>query len=468
MIMEESRDRDVAREKRVVFIVATLAAFLMPFMGASANVALPSIARDLQLDAIVLTWVATSFLLATAVALLPAGRIADILGRKKIFFAGTLLYTLGSLFCGLADSGSWLISARVVQGIGGSMIFGTGLAILTSVFPPGERGKAIGINIAAVYIGLSLGPVIGGILVKHIGWRSVFMVNVPLGLIVLLTIHYGIRGEWHGEGSKKFDVRGSLLYGGALVMLMYGVSLLPIPLGLLCIAAGVAGLVGFWFLESRTAAPMLDVSLFRQNPAFTFANLSALVHYGATFGITFLLSIYLQYIRGLDPQEAGGVLVAQPIMMAILSPVAGMLSDKIQPRIVASTGMALTCCGIIALALLEHGAPLIGVIGALAVLGFGFALFSSPNTNAVMNAVGKSSYGIASAAIGTMRVLGQMFSMAVATLILGQKVGRVQFQAESAGTFVEGFHIILWIFAVFCLIGVGLSAARGKMHPVTA
>jgi EmrB/QacA subfamily drug resistance transporter len=459
----EAQRAETRRTQRAAFTVATLSAFLMPFMGAAGNIAIPTIGASLHMDAVALTWVATSFLLATAIALLPAGRVADMFGRKRIFLVGTTVYTLASLLCGLAPSGGALIAARAVQGVGASMIFGTGLAILTSVFPPGERGKAIGINVAAVYVGLSVGPYVGGVLVHEFGWRSVFFVNVLLGAIVLLTIQVGLRGkEWKEGRTKQFDVPGTAVYTLSLVGLMYGVSLYPDPSGILLTVAAIGGMVGFWFLEARRTSPLLDVSLFRGNAQFTLSNLAALIHYSATFGMTFLLSIYLQSVKGLDPKGAGLILIAQPIMMAVVSPFAGKISDRLPPQIVASVGMAITTASLTWMGMLGADTPTEHIVVMLGLLGFGFALFSSPNTNAVMSAVQPSSYGIASATIGTMRVMGQMLSMAIATLIIGQKVGRIQLAPGMADMFVEGFRTTVRVFAGLCFIGIGFSAARGR------
>jgi len=453
----------VRKTQRIAFIVSTMSAFLMPFMGAAGNIAIPTIGVSLGMDAVALTWVATSFLLATAIALLPAGRVADMLGRKKLFLTGTLVYTLASLFCGLAPTGTALIAARAIQGVGASMIHGTGLAILTSVFPPGDRGKVIGINVAAVYVGLSIGPYVGGVLVHEFGWRSIFFANVILGAVVLVLIETGLRGkEWKEERAKRFDGVGALVYTLALVGLMYGVSLYPASMGVVLTLAALAGLVGFWFLESYRESPLLDVRLFRGNAQFTFSNLAALIHYSATFGVTFLLSIYLQSVKGLDAKGAGLILIAQPIVMAVVSPFAGKLSDRIRPQIVASLGMLITAVSLAGLSVLGSATSTGYIAGTLGLLGFGFALFSSPNTNAVMNAVEPASYGIASATVATMRVLGQMASMGIATLIIGQKVGRIQIVPGMADTFVEGFRTSVWIFAGLCVVGVGFSAARGK------
>jgi EmrB/QacA subfamily drug resistance transporter len=315
-------------------VVAGMASFLAPFMGSSVNIALPSIGREFSTDAVTLGWVATAYLLAAAVFLVPFGRLADIFGRKKIFVWGILTYTLSSLLSALSPSILALIFSRIMQGIGGAMIFGTGVAILTSVFPPGERGKALGINTAATYLGLSLGPVLGGLITQHLGWRSIFFVNVPLGLLAIVVVFWKLKGEWAEARGEKFDSSGSLLYGLALVGVMIGFSRLPQNLGVWLLLAGLVLAAGFAFFETKTASPVLDIGLFKKNRVFAFSNLAALINYSATFAVGFFLSLYLQYLKGMNPQSAGLILIAQPVVMTLFSPFAGRASDKIEPRVV--------------------------------------------------------------------------------------------------------------------------------------
>jgi EmrB/QacA subfamily drug resistance transporter len=354
--------------KGYVLIAATLGAFITPFMGSSINVALPSIGKELEMDAVLLGWVATSYLIAAAMFLVPFGRIADIYGRKRIFTYGILLFTSSSLLCALSTSATMLISFRVLQGIGGAMIFGTGVAMLTSVFPLGERGRALGINVAAVYLGLSLGPFVGGFLTQHLGWRSIFIVNVPLGLIVIALILWKLKGDWATAKGEKFDLPGSLIYSLMLVAIMYGFSLLPAMAGGWLILAGVLALVAFVWWEMRVQSPVLNIGLFRNNAVFAFSNLAALINYSATFAVAFLLSLYLQYIKGFSPQYAGVILVSQPVVQAIFSPIAGRLSDRIEPRILASAGMALTVVGLSMLTFLSAETSLAFIIGSLVLI----------------------------------------------------------------------------------------------------
>ncbi|UCD82980.1 MAG: MFS transporter, partial [Desulfobacterales bacterium] len=286
-----------------------------PFMISSVNVALPAIQSEFSTDAVTLSWVATAFLLAMAVFLVPFGKVADIYGRKKIFSRGVVLYTLSSLLAAFSLSIKMLIFMRVLQGIGAAMFVTTGMAILTSVFPPSRRGRVIGIYVSAVYIGLSVGPFAGGFITRYLGWRSIFAAVVPFGAAsVFMTIKY-LKAEWADARGEALDIRGSVLYGLSILVLIYGASLLPRMVAVYLMMAGLAGLALFIRLELRVPNPVFEVKLFNQNRLFTFSSLAALINYSATYALTFLLSLYLQYIKGIPPQYAGSILIAQPIVM---------------------------------------------------------------------------------------------------------------------------------------------------------
>ena len=450
--------------KRVVLLVATTASFIFPFMGSAVNIALPRLGKELSLDAVMLGWIATAYLLSSATFLVPFGRIADIYGRKKIFTCGIVIFTISSLFAGMASSAHMLISCRVFQGIGGAMLAGTAVALLTTVFPANERGKVLGINIAAAYIGLSLGPVLGGILTQHLGWRSIFFINVPLGLAVIGVVLWKLKGEWTGAKGEKFDFAGSVIYSLALVALVYGFTLLPAMSGVWLIVGGIIGLSAFTRWEIRTRSPVLDISLFKNSRAFTFSNLAALINYSATWAVSLLISLYLQYLKGFNPQSAGLILVAMPAMQAIFSPLAGRLSDRIEPRMIASAGMALTTAGLVIFIFLNEETPLGFIIGNLILMGLGFALFSSPNTNAVMSSVPKMAYGVASATLATMRQIGMVLSMGVAMLLFALYMGRVQITPEYYPLFQESMRASFIIFAILCFGGIFASLARGKVR----
>jgi EmrB/QacA subfamily drug resistance transporter len=450
--------------KGVVLLVATMASFLFPFMLSAVNIALPVLGKELSLDAVTLGWIANAYLLSSATFLVPFGRIADIYGRKKIFTCGIVIFTLSSFLAGIASSATMLISFRVLQGMGASMLAGTAVALLTTVYPADERGKVLGINVAATYTGLSLGPLLGGILTQHLGWRSIFFINVPLGLVVIGIVLWKLKGEWTGAKGEKFDFAGSIIYGFALVALVYGFTLLPAMLGVWLIVGGAVGLSAFIRREMKIKSPLLDMSLFRNSRAFTFSNLAALIIYGATFAVSFLISLYLQYVKGFNPEHAGLILVAMPAMQAIFSPLAGRFSDRIEPRIIASIGMALLTVGLAVFIFLNEKTSLELIIGNLTLMGFGFALFSSPNTNAVMSSAPKPTYGVASATLATMRQVGMVFSMGLAMLMFALYIGRVQITPEYYPLFQESMKTSFIIFAILCFAGIFASLARGKVR----
>jgi EmrB/QacA subfamily drug resistance transporter len=455
---------DQLSTRRAALIAATLTSFLTPFMDSAANVALPVISHEFGMDAVMLTWIRMAYLLAAAMFLVPFGKIADIYGRKRIYRYGTAIFTVAALFIGLSTSDTMLISVRVVQGFGSAMIFGTGVAILTSVFPPGERGRVLGINVAAVYLGLSLGPSIGGVLTQQLGWRSIFFATVPLGLIAIAFVSWQLKGEWAEAKGEAFDLAGSAIYALALVALMFGISRLPGGLGAGLIVAGAVGLSAFAAWEMRVRYPVLHTKLLFDNRPFAFSNLAALINYSATSAVAFLLSLYLQYIQGLTPQQAGLVLIAQPVVQAAFSPLAGRLSDRIEPRIVASIGMGFTAAGLALMILVGPTTPLWAIILRLILLGFGFALFSSPNMNAIMGSVERRFYGVASGMLGTMRLVGQMFSQGIATLLFALYIGRVEITPAYYPPFLVSMRIAFAIFAVLCVGGIFASLARGKIR----
>ena len=307
--------------KHIVLLIAILAGFLTPFDGSAVNIALPAMGAEFHMDAISLSWIATAYLLAAALFLVPLGKIADIYGRKRVFLSGIAIFSFASLVMTMVPSTGLLIAVRAIQGFGGAMIFGTSVAILTSVFPPGERGKALGIYITSVYFGLTVGPFLGGVLTQYFGWRSIFFVNVPIGIITCLLIFWKLKGEWAECRGERFDLAGSVIYAGALVCMMYGFSLVPDFTGISLVAAGVLIGIIFVLYEMRIPAPVLDIRLLTKNRVFAFSNLAALISYSATFAVTFLLSLDLQYTRDFSPEHAGLILIVQPAVMALVSPV---------------------------------------------------------------------------------------------------------------------------------------------------
>jgi EmrB/QacA subfamily drug resistance transporter len=455
---------DQSSNKRLVLLVTTSGAFVNPFMSSSVNVALPSIGNEFAMNAIVLSWVTTSYLLAAASFQVPFGRFADIYGKKKVFLWGFIIFTFFSILCAISNNPLLLILFRFLQGIGGSMNFSVGVAILMSVFPGEERGKVLGINIAAVYLGLSCGPFLGGILTYNLGWRSIFFSNAFIGILIILFTLFKMKGEWIEARGEPFDFIGSILYTTTLAAIIYGLSLLPQAKGGLFILLGALILLSFVKWETRSRTPIFDIDLFRRNRVFAFSNLAALINYSATNAVGFLLSLYLQFIKGFDPQKAGLVLIFQPVMQAIFSPFAGKLSDRIEPRRVASIGMSMTTVGLFLFAFLNEKTATLFIIGNLAFMGLGFALFSSPNTNAVMSSVEKRFYGVASGTLGAMRLTGQMFSMGMVMLLFSLYIGPVQIMPSSYPLFIKSVKVAFIIFTILCVAGIFASLSRGRMR----
>ena len=444
--------------------VATVTSFMGPFLISAVNVALPVIQAEFGADAVLLSWVATSYLLAIAVVLIPAGKVADIYGRNKVFTWGLILYTVASFLSAFAVSIHMLIFLRIFQGFGAAMFVTTGMAILTSVFSPRERGRVIGIYVAAVYIGLSVGPFFGGLMTQHFGWRSIFVLTAPIGAVsIFITLKY-LKGEWADAQEERLDVVGSLLFGLSISALVYGASLLPAGPAVVWLVMGGIGMLIFIRRQRRIDYPVFDMSLFSQNKLFAFSSLAALINYSATFAVTFLISLYLQYLKDMSPQTAGTVLMAQPVVMAVLSPLAGKLSDTIEPRLIASSGMTLTALGLFTFIFIDPGTAAGWILVNLGILGFGFALFSSPNMSAIMGAVEKKYYGIASGTVATMRLLGQMLSMAIVTVIFAVVIGRAPIAPENYARFLDGVRICFGIFSGLCGVGILFSLLRGKIR----
>ncbi len=455
---------NVPSEKRSALLLAMMSSFLTPFIASSINIALPDIADEFSMNAVLLSWVPTSYLLAAAVFLVPFGKLADIRGRKRTFLLGMWVFAFGTVLCAVAPSSWFLITSRVVQGIGSAMVFGTSIALLTSIYPLQERGKVLGLSVSVTYLGLSLGPFLGGFLTGAFGWRSIFVFVLPFAAAVILVGSLKLKGEWADSRGEKFDLTGSVMYAISLTGVMLGLSILPKMSGVVVALAGVAGVALFVVWESRQNHPVLNMQLFRHNRTFAFSNMAALINYCATFAVTFLVSLYLQYVKGLSVQEAGVILVAQPVMMAAFSPLAGRLSDAIEPRIIASIGMAICAVGLVLLSFMTEGTGIWTIVASLAVLGFGFALFSSPNMNAIMCSVERRYYGVASATVGTMRLVGQVLSLGIATLFIALYVGSAELSHALAPEFLQSYRYAFILFAGMCIVGIFASLARGNVR----
>jgi EmrB/QacA subfamily drug resistance transporter len=452
--------------RTTVLLITTVLSFLIPFMGSALNIALPSIGNEFNLNVVLLSWVTTVYILASASLLIPFGKLADIYGRAKIFIIGTIVFTIGCALAIFSVNGTMLIIMRGVQGIGGAASFATCAAILTSEFPVEERGKVLGINAAAIYLGLSVGPPLGGIITSVMGWRGIFFFTSVVSVLVTIATVLRMKTTAVLLSKEKFDLISSVIYTLILVQIMSGISLLSatVPVATVLIAAGVILGVAFFWTQSRSKKPLIDLSIFKNNRGFTFSNLAALANYSGTWAVSFLLSLYLQYNKGFDPLKAGLIMIASPVIQAIVSPISGRLSDRIEPRILSSVGMAISALGIGMLTVINKDTSISYIVVCLLILGFGYAMFSSPNTYAVMSSVQRKYLGIASATLGTMRQVGMMLSMAICTIVFNLVIGQVEIVPQYYPALITSIRIILAISAGICVVAVFASLSRGNVH----
>ncbi len=447
-----------------VLLVMSMTNWMAAFLTSSINIALPTIQTEFHLGPVALGWIPLCYILAAAVVLVPFGRIADMAGRRFIFVVGLAIMFVGTTAVIFVDTYVLLIVFRVMQGAGSGMVFASSTAAVTLAYPRARRGFAMGVMAMAAYAGQAMGPPIGGIIVYNIGWRGLFVVGACYGAVnIFLDAWLLRRAEWKDTVSARFDWPGSIAYGLFLSAFLLGLSWLPLAQGVVLAVIGVAGLAGFAWWESRAASPVFDVRLFRHNRLFALSNLTALISYASAWAMTFLMSLYLQDIRGLDAQTAGLLLIVGVVLQTAVSPFGGRLADRVQPRWVVSGGMGLCAIGLASLTLLGFATPYWQILIALCALGLGYAFFSGPNQSAIMSSVERKNVGIASAGVGTMRVVGQAMSIALATLVLAVVVGRHEILPADYPNLLTAIHISFAIMAVLAALSVVASLARGEV-----
>ncbi len=479
-------ETELYRHRRRVLILASIGIFMTPLDGSIVAVALKSMGKGLRLNYGEAIWVQAAYLLAVSVLLIPFGRLADDRGRTRFFLIGVITFTAGSVVSGFAPGAAVLIAARVVQGCGGALLGATAAAMVTAAYPPSERGRALGFMTMWVYVGLTAGPLVGGLIVQHLtwpaavdSWRWIFFVNIPVGLATLMAGRPLLRAERKDRKSgapapaRSFDVAGAVLLGVTLaafiVPLTFGFSWgwsSPQAIGLLAAAVVAAG--AFVATEKRVPDPMLDLDLLRHNRLFATANLAALLNYAAMNAVTVLTAVFLQVVQHRPPQDAALLLISQPILMAALSPVAGRLSDRIGTRFLSTGGMIVIAAGLALLATMPDDASTAQVMIALAVVGLGMASFSAPNTSAVMGSVDRSQLGVAGSFLGTMRFTGQAISVALLGGIAGSRLGAVGGKViflgaqavDAAGLYAQGYRLAMVVAAGMALAGGLVSLTR--------
>ncbi|MDH7594342.1 MAG: MFS transporter [Methanomicrobiales archaeon] len=445
-------ERVTNRQRSLILLTVTLAAFLNPFTASSINLALPLITEEFSIDALTLSWIPGAYLLAFLIFLLPAGQLGDRTGRSQIFKGGTLMYTFASLLILFSPSSIFLLGCRFFQGIGGAMVFSSVTAIIADYYPPGERGRALGINVMVVYLGLSMGPFLGGILTEFFGWRSIFLVTFAVAGVTIMLFHS--LPEYHPVMQReRFDSQGTLVFATALFCLYFGLSMPETMARLLLSLASIIMLIFFYSIERRSSSPILPVSLFAENRTFAFSNIAAIINYGATYAVALLLSLYLQYIRGFTPTAAGLILLIQPMIQMLLSPVAGGLSDRYQPARIATLGLGISFLSLLFFSFMNEDTELRLLYFFLGLLGLGLALFSAPNTNAIMSSVPQKFYGTASATVATMRALGMTIGMAIVMLVFAYIIGAVSITPAVYPELLNSIRLIFGVCAVVSLCG---------------
>lgn len=497
-------ESELSRHRWRVLSLTSIGAFMGPLDSTIISVSLPKMGESLNLSYSEALWVQAAYLLVLSMLLIPIGRIADARGRMRFYLAGTAAFGVFSVICGLSPNGAFLIAARCFQAAGAACLVATSAALVTAVFPPQERGRALGLNVMATYLGLTAGPVIGGLIVSHASWRWIFLINVPIAIATLANGWFLLgaekrdrmtaggfenvpaerppanRGAVTGRvgppsASARVDWLGAILLGLGLVCLLVPLTLVPFwgwasvrTIGLL--AAAVVLIGALVFVEDRVSAPLLDLDLIRKNHAFAAGTFAALLNYAGVFAITVLTSVYLQVVEGYTPQQAGLLLLVEPVLMAGLSPLFGRLSDRIGSRVLASGGMVFCAGGILQLSIMPAGVHPYHVVLALGTVGVGMAMFSSPNTSAVMGSVKRHQLSLASGFLGTMRSLGQGLSVgllgAIAASGLGAAGARVIFLGEkasqaAASSFSDGYRSAMYVAVGLSVLGAFVSMVRG-------
>lgn len=446
--------------QRITLFLVSLAAFLIPFMGSSLSLALPVIQKELVVNVIILGWIPTAFVLANAATVLPFGRLSDIYGRKRIFSYGVLIYTTASLLAAFSNSGEILVFFSFLQGLGCAMIFATMVALISSVFPMERRGEALGLYVSAVFIGLFLGPILGGVLIQYLGWRSIYLFNIPVGIILLSILFWKLRMEWAEAQGESFDIKGALIYSLSLVALLYGFSSLLEDLGKTVLVAGFLGILGFFFMERKTESPILELEIFKSRRS-SFTALSMLFLNIAISAMATFLSLYFQSLRGLEPQTTALILAAQPLMVAVLSPVIGRAADRTENRFLPIGGLILITAGLLMLSFLSQETIIQFPVLALILVGVGQAMFSSPTTRIFMGSVDSKIYGMASSAFSTMIYLGQTLSLALMLFIFAIYLGQVEINPSNYQVFLDSMRVAFLVFSIISGLALVFSIRVG-------
>ena len=468
--------------KWLALAVTTVGSMMVAIDSTIVILALPNMLQDLHSNLVRMTWVLMAYILVSTVLLLTFGRMADMFGRVRMYNLGFIVFTLGSVLCGLAQSDTMLIAFRIVQGAGGAMLSANAMAIITEVFPAEQRGQAMGINAITWGGGSVLGPVLGGFILAGASWRWIFLVNLPIGIVGTLAAYLLLHDIAPNPRDERFDLAGAGLFCVGLICLLLGITggigsgwLSPSILTFFAIA--VVALVAFVAVERRIASPMLDLRLF-DNHRYAFSVAAAALQSLAIFAVNFLLIFYLQGVRGYDPLTSAFLILPMPLITSVVGPLSGRWADRIGGTIPATLGLAVQGVALIVLALLTPTTPYPLLALALALMGVGGGLFWSANTSTTMGAAPRNRLGVASATLNTLRNVGMVFSFAVALAVAAASMppaimnavflGTVShLQASISAAFTSGMSHAFLASALICGVAIVCSIVResGRAAP---
>ena len=436
-----------------VLLVASLVNFLTAFLSSATTVAIPAIAVDLGLSNIVQNWVSTIFLLTIAVFSVPCGHIVGKYGIKRSMIIGVVIALVSFIGCIFSNSAELLLFFRVVQGIGCALLNVSATLFVVEPLPKEKRGRGLGISITAVYIGLTLAPLLGGLLTYNFGWQSIFAIVIPFFILALLILLFAIKKEWKINENSYFDLKGSIVYSFGIVFFIYGFTTLNSLSGIILTIIGIILLVIFVLLELKVESPVFKVRLFK-GLEFSAASFASLVTYIATFVITFVLNYHFQYIWGMDSQLSGMILIITPVLQAVFSPVSGRLSDRMNPLKISAFGLVFVTLALGILCTLNESTSMILIVFAMVLQGIGWGLFSSPNVNAIMSSVPKEDTNQASAAVSTIRTVGQTLSVGIFTMVFAVIMGNVAIVPGNYNLLMASSRISCIISTILCLLAL--------------
>ena len=457
------------QRKWLILFAVSLGSLMSTLDGSIVNIALPAIQQEFAIDLTTVEWVVVAYLLVIGSLLLPMGRLGEVLTFKRVYLAGFGVFTAGSVLCGAAPNEAALIAFRVVQAVGAAMLAAMGPAIVARTFAPAERGRALGINGVSVSLGLTLGPVLGGLLTTAASWRAIFLINLPVGVLAMVWAARILPAETPRTG-QTFDIRGAALSGLSLFALLLALSegqtwgwTSPATLAFIGLALVLGGL--FVLAERASVQPLIDLALFRIRP-FAFGLASVIVAFAGLFTATFLLPFLLVRGEGYTAVQAGLLLTPVPISMAIVAPFSGAASDRWGPAIPASAGIVVMVVALLSLTTLPAGFALPDLVWRLVLLGVGQGLFMSPNSSAVLGSVPGRRVGTASGILAQMRVNGQALGIAISAAVVASRLPVHLAElggapADQAAALAAAIHDAFVVAALVCSIAIVTSLVRG-------